>query len=111
MANVIGDGEKEASGIQATFASLPIPAPVALDNPHVLVAEVTDGGSCTGSYANPTARGGDVCIYLLLNLNAKIVGGFVPEGKPTPYGFGLVFTAAAKGEASFVEGDWAYTAP
>jgi hypothetical protein len=100
----------EASGQELTFASLPVPAPVALDSYHVLVAGVTDSGACTGSYASPTAPGGDVCIYITQNVNDTGLGGIVPSAQPTSSGFGLFWRTVTTG-TSFVEGDWAYTAP
>jgi hypothetical protein len=111
MSSVIGDSEKEASGNEAAFASLPIPAPVALDNAHVLLAGISDKGACTGSYASPTAPGGDVCVYLDFTHNVTAALGIVPDGQATPYGFGLFWEGASKGENSIAEGDWAYTAP
>jgi hypothetical protein len=111
LQNVVGDSEKEASSFESAFASLPIPAPVALDSEHVLVAGVTDNGRCKGSYKSPTAPDGYVCIYVNFIENATGPEGFVPFGQPTPYGFGVFVKAAAKGSSSDVEGDWAYTAP
>jgi hypothetical protein len=111
MATVVGDMESEASAFDSAFASLPIPAPVAIDNFHVFVAGVTDKGACTGSYASPTAPGGYVCIYVNFIIQATGLVGFVPGAESTPYGFGLAWDAAGKGTSSDVQGDWAYTAP
>jgi hypothetical protein len=99
-------------GLQAVSASLPIPAPVALDNGHVSVNGIDESAAneCTGTYTNPTAAAGFACIYLNFQQNTSAEQGFVPFGEPTRFGLGLAWTVTAA-SPSFIEGSWAYTAP
>jgi hypothetical protein len=111
---VIGSGGAPTGGplFHATFPSLPVPAPVALENDHVLVDGQDDPlDQCTGSYADSTAPAGYVCIYLNFISNASGIGGFVPNGEPTKNGFGMFWTTPSATAPYVVEGDWAYTAP
>ena len=72
---------------------------------------------CTGSYANPTAPPGRVCIYgsqgATVGTNSDEEEGTAAGsngGPATPYGFALRFYSAAVGDVS-VFATWAYTAP
>lgn len=108
-------------------ASLPMRAPVGLDDTHVevdvqgstadtgqLPATSGDGGNgtCTGTPAAPTAPPGYVCIYVTGADNAvNIVGYSVAFGSgSSPYGFKLKWDIAGQGD-TFVDAVWAYTAP
>jgi hypothetical protein len=107
---VIYDEGEGGAGPFGTHQSLPIPAPVALDNAHVHVDVADDAGNlCTGSYSNPTAPQGYVCVYLNSSVNASAHDGFVPAGQPTKFGFNMSWTSAAG--HYWTEGSWAYTAP
>jgi hypothetical protein len=88
----------------AANAQLPIPAPIALENSHVLVAP---NSHCTGSSEAPTAAPGFVCIYPYF-ADAPATG-FVWGGEKSRFGFQMSFTSTGVGSAVF--GNWAYTAP
>ncbi|MHB8491590.1 MAG: hypothetical protein ACYDA6_05155 [Solirubrobacteraceae bacterium] len=97
--------EAQVAGVEvAANAQLPIPAPVALENSHVLVAPKTQ---CTGSAASPTAAAGYVCIYPYFESDAPT--GYVWGGNNTKYGFQMSFHSTSVGDAVFA--NWAYTAP
>jgi hypothetical protein len=98
------------AGKRGTYASLPIPAPTALDSAHVHVDVADDPGDlCTGNYTTPTAPAGYVCVYLNASSNATGQDGFVPFGQPTKYGFNMNWDTAAG--QYYTQGSWAYTAP
>jgi hypothetical protein len=105
------DGSAVVGEIISTFVSLPIPSAVALDSAHVNVAGKDDGGVCTGSFANPTAPVGFVCIYVSSssNIASGDPQGTSPGIVATPYGFEVSGDDSVAGDA-FAEGDWAYTA-
>ena len=111
---VIGAEERpsSATGFVGATESLPVPAPVALDNTHVSVDGIDEGvgNECTGSYATPTAAPGFLCIYVSITSNATGITGNVPGGEPTKYGFLLDWGTTTTG-GSGVMGSWAYTAP
>jgi hypothetical protein len=109
---VVAEGNAAAAGgFVGTGVSLPIPAPVALDNGHVNVDGSDDpGDACTGTYANPTAPAGFVCVYINTSTNLSNIIGFVPFGQVTRFGFAVDGTTGAGGNAYFT-GSWAYTAP
>jgi hypothetical protein len=108
--------------------TLPIPAPVALDDAHVFV-DVTgwqDAGGqtapttadtnagCTGTPAAPTAPAGVVCIYVSGGDHAfNLAGNSVLFGAgASPYGFKLIWDSSSASEAdTFVDATWAYKAP
>ena len=109
-------------------ASLPFPAPVGLDDAHVLVdvtlcgsdctgisADTDESGSaaaCTGTVTTPTAPAGYVCIYISQADNAVNVVGFSvrPGTGASKYGFKLGWVSQTATD-TFVDGVWAYTAP
>jgi hypothetical protein len=109
-------------------ASLPFPAPVGLDDSHVLVdtglcgtdctgitadsSESTSNATCTGSVDLPTAPAGVVCIYVAAAGNAVEVVGFSvrPGTGASKYGFKLGWVSQT-GDDTFVDAVWAYTAP
>jgi hypothetical protein len=101
----IGAESQVAGAVEiASNAQLPIPAPVALENSHVLVAP---DAHCTGSAEAPTAAPGFVCIYPYFE-DAPATG-FVWGGEKSKYGFQMSFVST--GVSSAVFANWAYTAP
>jgi hypothetical protein len=109
-------------------ASLPFPAPVGLDDAHVLVDVSLCGSDCTGITADsdesasaatctgtldlPTAPAGKVCIYVAGASNAVNVIGFSvrPGTGTSKYGFKLGWGSTAADD-TFIDAVWAYTAP
>jgi hypothetical protein len=69
----------------------------------------SDGFSCTGSAANPTAPKGKVCIYLIGSGSATNIRGVtpVPGTGGSPYGFKLIWDATGNGD-TYVDATWAY---
>lgn len=97
--------EAQVNGVEvAANAQLPFPAPVALDNAHVLVAPKTQ---CKGSSENPTAEAGYVCIYPYFESDPAT--GYVWGGQKSKYGFQMSFNSTGVSAAVFA--NWAYTAP
>jgi hypothetical protein len=93
--------------------TLSIPAPVALDEKHVSVdGSDENAGECTGTFANPTAAAGYVCVYPETEQNIYSVQGGASEQSPTKYGF-LVYGYSSQGGPHPVAltATWAYTAP
>ncbi len=99
--------------------TLPIPAAEDLTDAKVIVDGPYEdaGNSCQGSFANPTAPPGRLCVYGSLGAavgtntdeqEGTAAGGI--NGSATPLGFGVRFYAKLSGEAS-VFATWAYTAP
>ncbi len=99
--------------------TLPIPAPEDLTDAKVIVDGPYEdvANTCQGSFANPTAPSGRLCIYGSLG---AAVGANTDEqegtaagrinGPATPYGFAVRFYSKLAGETS-VLATWAYTAP
>jgi hypothetical protein len=105
----------EASGGGVEFganASLPRAAPVGIDDAHVEVLG-TDGSAteCPGSYFNPTASPGYVCIYphtlTFATVNGGHMWGVSDNGK---WGFQVSWNSTMAGPTAFF-GTWAYKAP
>ena len=108
--------------------SLPFPAPVGLNDSHVLVdtslcgtdcpgitpdsTESTSDAVCTGTIALPTAPAGVVCIYVAGSGNAVELVGFsvLPGTGASKYGFKLGWVSQTSDD-TFVDAVWAYTAP
>lgn len=100
-----------ASAQFATWVSLPIPAPTPIDNAHMHIkGEADPGGVCTGTYADPTAPAGTLCLYPVSTANVSSRNVFAPDSFPTPYGFAFDIFSTAAGVAA-EQGSWAYTAP
>jgi hypothetical protein len=92
-------------------ASLPFPAPVALDNNHVQVAGSDGTGvQCPGTAAAPSAAPGYVCIYPYATSNASNFAGYVWGGNTSKYGFQLSWHSTSGGY-SYMFANWAYRAP
>jgi len=109
----VRDNTGTSTGSLVAMVSLPIPAPVALDNEHVVVAGDEASTPCTGSRSNPTAPPGFACIYRRLNNNSNNtnIRGLQTDQEASPYGFRVaVDPANANAQVAF-EGSWAYTAP
>lgn len=100
-----------SSGEVAANASLPIQAPLALDNAHIQIAGV-DGtpAECPGSATAPSAQPGFVCMYPFFTQNATMNGGFSWGGTTSRYGFQVSWNATAAAPTVFFA-SWAYTAP
>jgi hypothetical protein len=95
----------------SSYVSLPIYAPVNIDSAHVSIdglAETAD--ECTGSYANPTAPAGYVCLYPRQTAGVNNLDGYVPLSDPTKYGFAMKAESTGAGHV-IAEGTFAYTAP
>jgi hypothetical protein len=109
-------------------ASLPFPAPVGLDDSHVLVdtslcgsdcpgisadsTESTGASVCDGTLDLPTAPAGVVCIYVAGSANALELAGYSirPGTGVSKYGFKLKWVSTTDDD-SFVDAVWAYKAP
>lgn len=109
--------EVSASVEVASNASLPLPAPVVLDDAHVNVDGSDEGPNlCTGTSANPTAPAGNVCVYpyFLQNITSGSVRGWIwgttDALAGSKWGFQVGYDADAAGPVTFF-GTWAYTAP
>jgi hypothetical protein len=101
----------------ASNASLPVPAPVALDDAHVNVDGSDEGGNlCTGTSSTPTAPAGHVCVYPYFVQNVASgspmgwIWGTSDPATGSKWGFQVGYSAAAAGPVTFF-GTWAYTAP
>lgn len=101
------------TGEMSTGVTLPIPAPTALDDAHVVVKGGADNGdaSCQGSYSAPSAPSGIVCVYPASDTNAANERGVVPGSRATRYGFVVAWDAVSSTIPTQFEGAWAYTAP
>jgi hypothetical protein len=113
---VLGSGfVATAAGQETTeVTSFPVQAPNDIANGDAHLNGSTDepaAGTCTGTFANPTAPPGDVCVYSNNSSNssastrASAVG-----GSANPYGFMIVLDSSAAGVVFFTA-SWAYTAP
>jgi hypothetical protein len=101
-----------ANGKVGVGQSLPIPAPVALTNATVRVKTSDDPGNlCAGSYADPTAPPGNLCVYIISSSNTTGHVGFVPFGQATKYGFNVSANTTTAASGGWFQGAWAYTAP
>jgi hypothetical protein len=101
----------------AANASLPVPAPVALDDAHVTVDGSDEASNeCTGTSAAPTAPPGYVCIYpyVFVNTVAASLAGHIFGGSDatagSKWGFQMTIAGPGGGQAGAF-GTWAYTAP
>jgi hypothetical protein len=99
----------------AWTASFPIPAPVALDDEHIIVdGSSADTGLCTGTPAAPSAAAGYVCVYDYYSTNATNVVGYIWGSSDAAvgekWGFQLAVDSVAAGYAVYFA-NWAYTAP
>jgi hypothetical protein len=95
----------------SSYLSLPIPAPVDINDAHVSIdGEDEPTSECTGSYANPTAPAGYACLYPRNTAGVNIVDGHVPFSIPTKYGFAMKAQSTLAGQV-IAEGTFAYTAP
>lgn len=99
----------------AAVASFPVPAPVPLDNAHVVVDGSVDepANECAGSPTNVTAPPGFVCIYPNVSVNAALGADAGNTGvtQTRTLGFQLDWTSLAGPDQTSVRAVWAYTAP
>lgn len=103
--------------VQLRSVAFPMRVPVGVDSstvnfaPDGMAATTDDDPTCTGSYANPTAPAGKVCIYILgLDKISNVTG----EGSLTPSLQGLSFYVQftpLPNSAIYGFWSWAYTAP
>jgi len=110
-----GMSENLTTGQETGYtASLPVPAPVALDDTHVAVDGSDEpAGACPGTATNPTAAPGFVCIYPFNTNNAAAGTGFIwgsDAAANEMYGFQLSVDALGNGAVTYMA-NWAYTAP
>lgn len=90
----------------AANAQLAFPAPVALNNAHVIVSP-KPSAHCPGSAAAPSADAGYVCIYPYFESDPAT--GYVWGEKQSKYGFQMSFRSSNASDAVFA--NWAYKAP
>jgi hypothetical protein len=101
----------------AANATLPLPAPVALDDAHVNVDGGSDDVGCAGTATNPTAPNGFVCIYPYYteNLTAATLTGWIwgtTGDGVVKWGFQVGWNGTgAANSPTVMFGTWAYTAP
>ena len=96
--------------------NLPAVAPVGLNNAHVnfapdsSTATTDDDTACTGTYTEPTAPAGKVCLYLGSYTGLSAIAGYAwfDQGGGAFYARGT--TAVASGQVN-IYATWAYTAP
>lgn len=112
-----GSGVAGAGGADAVVTtSFPVPVPAGLTADAVnfrsdgLAVTTDDDPACTGSYAEPTAPPGKVCLYFGGGSSLSQLNGQVLDGSLSRYGFFLKALAAANSNWS-VFGSWAHTAP
>jgi hypothetical protein len=68
--------------------------------------------SCTGTYYDPTAPAGKVCIYMTQNLGISLMAGMSPYFAAQDTGFRIDYLVnVGLGEDVFSAMSWAYTAP
>jgi hypothetical protein len=102
--------------------SLPLPAPVALNDGTVNFAgggtgfDAADADpTCQGNATNPAAPAGKVCLYFANRINpggSVLVGqGNVVSGTSGTNGFEVQLTSGGALPILSLEGTWAYTAP
>jgi hypothetical protein len=110
-AGISGTG---SSGLPVkTFITLPVPAPVALDDAHVSVNNGDEAqNECQGNNANPDASPGYACIYLDGVSNLTNFQGGEPTSAGAAYGF-IIQGTAGNAMTNWVnaQGSWAYRAP
>lgn len=71
---------------------------------------------CTGTFDNPVAPRGKVCIYIDVlfggfDLEAQLVAAVANSAEGSPFGFGLQWSTAQFIQSSKLKASWAYTAP
>jgi hypothetical protein len=84
--------------------------------PHYLSPGATLPGQCTGSYANPTAARGNLCVYGHVEFHIAAVFIADPTSDPpqvgaTPFGAIIVVRPNPGTQAVTADGSWAVTAP
>jgi hypothetical protein len=110
----------------------PVPAPVPINHQDVGFGPDTEDvlsseelpEDCTGSYANPTANPGTVCLYsrnghsaTVIRLKGVELDSTDPAAPANRFGFAIEFTStvcssSCTGSTTLhAEGTWAYTAP
>lgn len=94
--------EPTASGLHTI--NLPARAPVALTDSDIVVTGFGGNATCTGSYVDPTAPRGKVCVY---NASGTVGSGYTFAGSNEHDHH--VFYLTPSGGAYY--GSWAYTAP
>jgi hypothetical protein len=115
---VIGftDNAGAAGQFYGAYVSLPLRAPVGLDDDHVLVRGLDDpSGKCStvlGAWQNPTAPPGYVCVYWQSydGVTGATGRSAVGAGGPSVDGFSVISVSEDPGFL-FFQGTWAYTAP
>jgi hypothetical protein len=98
-------------GVDASFQR---PASNVITDTRVKVVGTNSGDAndfvgCGGSYTNPTAPKGKVCVYLIGSGGATNIRGVTPVPNPggSKFGFKLIWDATGNGD-TFVDAVWAY---
>jgi hypothetical protein len=110
------DNAGAAGQFYGAYVSLPLRAPVGLDDDHVLVRGLDDpSGKCStalGAWQNPTAPPGYVCVYWQSydGVTGATGRSAVGAGGPSVDGFSVISVSDDPGFL-FFQGTWAYTAP
>ncbi|QIX25591.1 hypothetical protein ncot_02535 [Nocardioides sp. JQ2195] len=84
--------------------NLPARAPVALTDSDIIVTGTSGNATCTGSYVDPTAPRGKVCVY---NAAGTIGSGWTFAGS-NEHDHHVFYLTPSGG---YYYGSWAYTAP
>lgn len=111
---VIGGGGAGVEGAQWYFtATFPIPMKAPLTNADIMVDGNDEvGGACTGTYGNPTAPPGKVCVYLepsSSNGSSIFAGPLGFDPATDRYGFALFSSEATPSTLLRTWGTWAAT--
>jgi hypothetical protein len=102
-----GAGQRAEEGISFAFPFAAAPTP------HVIAPGGAATAQCPGSFANPQAAGGHLCVYESQRVNVGtdcVYSGLSVCDVATKYG-GVMFINAAGAGPFYTEGTWAATAP
>jgi hypothetical protein len=104
------NGDFHATGVSDWRVSASYPVPLAASPAGGYVDGETPGETCTGTFANPTAPAGALCIYPDGASNPGIGTNNHYVSYSTKWGFSVAWTATAAGD-TFYPATWAVTAP
>ena len=116
---LVAVGGSAADGSHTLFTAVSFPVRAANDisqgDAHIDNRDEPTPETCSGTFYNPTAPPGNVCVYLTGSNNAGGATGAYDAGAPSPYGFLLVVDPQNAGGGvanhTWAQGSWAYTAP
>ena len=111
--SIVYDTHQDGATSDAVGVDLPGVAPVALDDTTVNVATpgaLDEDAACTGTFDEPTAPAGQICIYIVSNVGVDLatvagVAGLLPTRS-----FMVTFDADGLDPDEVVYATWAYTA-